>query len=432
MMNEVNHELYMKLIESYDNAHDRDGISGKRLANRLSSIASIGRTQDNGANRPGYSREEKSAKELVAEWMQMAGMIVRMDGAGNVFGKLEGKQSDSSSIMSGSHLDSVPNGGHFDGVLGVLSALEVVEAWNQTGFQPNKPFEVVIFSDEEGSRFSGGFNGSEAMMGKGDIQRKKKLLDFNGWSFSEVLKDVDLSVESYASSNRNISDIEMFVEVHIEQGKQLEKKNLPSGIVTGIAGLCWLEIIFEGEAGHAGNTPMEDRQDALVATSEFIVEVNKLPASISESAVATVGRQFVEPNGVNVIPGQVTLYVDVRDIHLETRDQLVNEIIFMARRIAEKHQVNWKYLKKSRVTPVPIEKSTLEKLKKSFRANYIEPFLLPSGAGHDAMIIGAELPIAMLFVQSKGGVSHNPSEWYALNDCVRTVHVLKTFIEDLQ
>lgn len=428
----MNDDLHMKLLESYDNTLDCDGISGKRLANRLNSIANIGRTRDNGSNRPGYSHNEKLAKELVSEWMQTAGLNVRIDGAGNVFGRLEGKQSSVPAIMSGSHVDSVPNGGHFDGVLGVLSTLEVVESWKEIGFQPNKPFEIVIFSDEEGSRFNDGFNGSEAMMEKRDIHEKEKLQDFNGWRFSEVLEDVDLSVESYASAKRDPGDIEMFIEVHIEQGKRLEKKRLPCGIVTGIAGLCWLEITFEGEAGHAGNTQMEDRQDALVAASEFIVEANKLPTIISESAVATIGRQLVEPNGINVIPGQVTLYVDIRDIDLQTRDQLVDETIHIAGRIAEKHQVNWQYLEKSRVTPVPVDESIQKKLKKSFQANNIEPFSLPSGAAHDAMIIGTELPIAMLFVRSKDGVSHNPSEWSALNDGVQTVHVLKTFIEDLQ
>ncbi|WP_217697240.1 M20 family metallo-hydrolase [Virgibacillus siamensis] len=425
-------DLCAELLKSYDDGNDGNGIYGERLANRLHEIAKIGLTKDNGSNRPGFSKGEKRAKDLVAGWMREAGLDVHTDGAGNVFGRLEGKHSNVPAILSGSHVDSVPNGGHFDGPLGVLAALEVAEAWRETGYHPNKPFEVVIFSDEEGSRFSGGLNGSEAMMGKGNLEEKKKFHDQNGWSFSEVLEDIDLSVDSYSNAKRNPTDIEMFIEVHIEQGKRLEKKGLPCGIVTGIAGPCWLELTFEGKAGHAGNTPMNDRHDALVAASEFIVEVNKLPATISDSAVATVGKQFVEPNGVNVIPGKVTLYVDIRDIHTETRDRLVNETLKIATSIAKTYEVALDTQEKTRVAPVPVKKTIQKDLERAFEGNNMECFKLPSGAGHDAMIVGTELPIAMLFVQSKDGISHNPAEWSELNDCVKAIQVLKTFIEDLQ
>lgn len=427
-----NFSLQGRLLKDFCAEHDYDGISGERLAVRLGELSKIGLTADNGSNRPGFSREEKQAKELVASWMRDAGLYVREDGAGNIFGRLEGKNNELPAIISGSHVDSVPNGGHFDGVLGVLSALEVVEAWKATGFQPEKPFEVAIFTDEEGSRFNGGLNGSEAVMGKGDVQKKLQLIDKDGLSFSDVLEGVGLSVEGYAKAKRNLDVIEMFVEVHIEQGKRLEKEGLPCGIVTGIAGPCWLELTFDGDAGHAGNTPMNDRKDALVAASEFIVDVNKLPGPISDSAVATVGKQIVKPNGVNVIPGKVTLYVDIRDIYQETRNQLVDETLVLAEKIAKKHQIHVEHVENMRVQPVPIAESTQKILEQSFRDNGIKPFRLPSGAGHDAMIIGEKLPIAMLFVQSKDGISHNPEEWTDLNDCVQTVHILKRFIENSQ
>lgn len=220
--------------------------------------------------------------------------------------------------------------------------------------------------------------------------------------------------------------------MHIEQGKRLENENQPCGIVTGIAGPCWLELTFTGEAGHAGNTPMNDRKDALVAASEFIFEVNKLPGQISDSAVATVGKQLVEPNGVNVIPGKVILYVDIRDIFQESRDQLVDEVLSLTKEISQKHRITVEYEEKLRVEPVPIEEQTQNILEQSFHEKGIKPYKLPSGAGHDAMIIGDKLPVAMLFVQSKDGISHNPAEWSDLNDCVQTVHVLKNFIEKLQ
>ncbi|SDQ67290.1 Zn-dependent hydrolase [Virgibacillus salinus] len=424
--------LNEKLLKQYNVEHNYDGVLGDRLAYRLNELSQIGLTDDNGSDRPGFSKEEKQAKKLVSSWMQEAGLDVREDGAGNIFGRLDGKNNGLPAILCGSHLDSVPNGGHFDGPLGVLSALEVVEAWNKTGFKPEKPFEVVIFSDEEGSRFNGGLNGSEALIGSADLQKKLELVDQDGLGFEEVLNNVGLTIEGYSTANRNLDEIEMFVEVHIEQGKRLENRELPCGIVTGIAGPCWLELTFTGEAGHAGNTPMNDRKDALVAASEFIFEVNKLPGQISDSAVATVGKQLVEPNGVNVIPGKVILYVDVRDIFLETRDQLVDEVLAVSKKISQKHQITVEHEEKLRVEPVPIEEQTQNIFEQSFHEQGIEPYKLPSGAGHDAMIIGDKLPVAMLFVQSKDGISHNPAEWSDLNNCVQTVHVLKNFIEKLQ
>ncbi|MGY0692437.1 M20 family metallo-hydrolase [Virgibacillus sp. FSP13] len=421
-----------KLLEVYDDMYDYDGISGKRLSSRLDELAQIGLTNDNGSNRPGFSKEEKEAREKVSGWMREAGLEVHEDGAGNILGRLEGKNKNLPAIMSGSHVDSVPNGGHFDGVLGVLAALEVVEAWKATGYQPEKPFEVVVFTDEEGARFNGGLNGSEAMIGKGDMETKLQLIDKDGMSFAEVLEDVDLSVDSYQTAKRNMDELDLFVEVHIEQGKRLEKENLPCGIVTGIAGPCWLEFTVTGEAGHAGNTPMDDRHDAVVAASEFIFEINKLPRQISDSAVATVGRQFVEPNGVNVIPGQVKFYVDIRDIHRVTRDQLVDRVLTLGEKIAEKHHVEVEYAEKMRVEPIPIKENIQQILEQSLQEKGISPYKLPSGAGHDAMIIGEKLPIAMLFVRSKAGISHNPAEWSDLNDCIQTIHTLKNFIEKIQ
>lgn len=421
-----------RLLEKYDNKLDKNGISGKRLAERLDALSRIGRTESNGSDRPGFSHEEKAAKELIMQWMEEAGLTARMDGAGNVFGRLAGKNRDAPAILSGSHVDSIPNGGHFDGPLGVLAALEVAESWKETGYQPEKPFEVVIFTDEEGSRFQEGLSGSEAMMGKADLEAKKKRQDVNGLFFEEVLQDVGLSLDSYVSAKRNLNEIDSFVEVHIEQGKRLEKEGLSCGIVTGIAGPHWLKFTFEGQAGHAGNTPMDDRQDALVAASEFIFTLNTIPRQVNESAVATVGKLFVEPNGVNVIPGKVTLYVDVRDIQEETRKEVVARILRLSEELSQKHSVQVQYEDLLITPPVPISEERQDQMKKALEANNIRPYSLPSGAGHDSQVVGSELPVAMLFVQSKDGISHNPAEWSSLDDCVQAVHVLKSYVESLQ
>lgn len=423
--------IFQRLIDSYDDRYNHDGVNGQRLAYRLNEIAKIGLTDQYGSNRPGFSTNELAAKELISKWMKEAGLDVYQDGAGNIIGRLVGSNPTLRSIISGSHVDSVPNGGHFDGTLGVLAALEVVEAWKAIGYHPRKSYQVVIFSDEEGARFNGGLLGSQALVGNYDIDELKKLISIDNLTFEEVLNEVGLSIDSYQKSLRDLSDVELFIEVHIEQGKRLERAGLPCGIVSGIAGPCWLEITFKGVAGHAGNTPMNDRNDALVAASEFILTVSKIPSTISDTGVVTVGKMHISPNGVNVIPGEVRLYVDIRDIYQETRNKLVDIVINEAKRIGKKHQISLSYKKTMEEAPIEIKEEIQLLLEEVLKETGIEPMRIPSGAGHDAMIIGEKIDVAMIFVKSINGISHNPLEWSDLNDCIQTVHVLKRFIEKL-
>jgi allantoate deiminase len=423
--------LKNRLLSDYDHSLSVTGVNGERLAERLDQLSRIGSTDDGGSYRLGLSAEEKQAKMLVRDWMISAGLEVTEDGAGNIFGKLYGQKHDDSTIMSGSHVDSVPNGGHFDGPLGVLAALEVVEAWKDTNYKPTKTFEIAIFTDEEGARFNGGFTGSGAVTGQLDYSTQFKRVDVEGNMFENVLIEYGSSVKEIKEAERDLTEVELFVEVHIEQGKRLEKADLPVGIVSGIAGPCWLEVDFIGEAGHAGNTPMDDRKDALVSASEFVYKIEDLPSRVSSTAVATVGKLKVKPNGVNVIPGQVTLYVDIRDIQEETRDELIGMVTKLAEDIAQKREVEVNIKEMLRIQPVPIKKELHEKLEKTFKENEINPLFIPSGAGHDAMIIGSKVPTAMIFVRSKDGISHNPKEWSSLNDCVMGVLVLKSFIESV-
>lgn len=426
--NPVN-EVFSKLINTYDSDLDDSGINGERIAKRLYELSKVGFTSDGGARRPGFSEEEKQAKQLVEMWMKEAGLEVREDGAGNIIGRLGGLSNDLPAVASGSHVDSVPNGGHFDGPVGVLSALEVVEAWKETSYQPKKPFEVIVFTDEEGSRFNSGLTGSMAMTGSGDFSAKSQLVDFNGNLFEKVLLDYGSSLEEFKQAKRDMKELEMFVEVHIEQGKKLEQVDLPVGIVSGIAGPAWLEVTFTGEAGHAGNTPMIGRKDPLIAAAVFIQKVEQFPQQVSDTAVATIGKLNVSPNGTNVIPQQVTLTVDIRDIHEKTRDQLLELITQEAEQIAGKRGVSVQIKQTTRIQPIPIKKELQNKLATSIAKHNLKPAYIPSGAGHDAMMLGREIPVAMLFVRSKDGISHNPKEWSSLNDIVTTVHVLKDFIE---
>lgn len=420
-----------KLWKEYDQKWDGKGVSGLRLAERLAELAQIGRTADGGSRRIGFSLEEKEAKQRVKNWMQEAGLEVREDEAGNVFGRLSGRDETLPVVMSGSHVDTVPNGGHFDGTLGVLCALEVAESWKKRGFQPRHPFEVAVFSDEEGARFNGGLTGSQAFVGEIDLNEQKKLRDIHGEPFCQVLQKVGLDGNKINQAARDLSQIAAFVEVHIEQGRRLEKAGVPVGVVSGIAGPCWLELQFHGEAGHAGNTPMAGRKDALVAASRLISKLPQWPGLYSESAVATAGKLEVKPNGVNVIPGEVRLYVDVRDIHAAARDRLVDRIVKEARQIGEALGVAVTARETLRVEPVAVDKALSQKLEETITENGLPSCRLPSGAGHDAMILGRHVPMAMLFVRSRGGISHHPDEWTDLADAVAAARVLVDFLEKL-
>ncbi|MBT2570471.1 M20 family metallo-hydrolase [Planococcus sp. ISL-110] len=427
----VNHDnpLYEELMKDYDNSLDHSGIHGERIAKRLFELSQIGFVQVGGVKRPGFSNEEKEAKNLVKKWMVGAGLTVSEDGAGNITARLEGKNKVPA-IASGSHVDSVPNGGNFDGPLGVLSALEVVESWKETGYIPEKPYEVIVFSDEEGSRFNSGLTGSQAMTGAISEQEMAQLRDYNGETLEQVLAHYGSTLDAFKAAKRDISELELFVEVHIEQGKKLEKANEPVGIVSGIAGPAWLQVEFVGEAGHAGNTPMIGRKDCLVAAADFLQSIPEFPKGISDTAVATVGKLDVFPNGANVIPEKVKMLVDIRDINEEPRDRLIDQLVEQAEKMAAKHHVSSNIKLNTRIQPVPIAEDLQNRLADSLKKTGIEPTYIPSGAGHDAMNLGRFIPVAMLFVRSKDGISHNPKEWSSLKDCVAGIHVLKNFIED--
>jgi allantoate deiminase len=423
------YNLERELLADYDSTWSKNGISGERIAQRLDSLSKIGLTSQNGVTRVGFSPLEQQAKELVMKWMKDAGMAVTQDGAGNVVGRIAGQNNDVASIASGSHVDSVPEGGHFDGPLGVIAALEVVEAWKKQGITPLKPYEVYVFTDEEGTRFNGGLTGSRAMTGVLDMNTQVTLKDADGLTFEEVLATTGKTIEEFSKANRNDLGIERFIELHIEQGKKLEKANLPVGIVKGIAGPSWTEIIFEGKAGHAGNTPMNDRQDALAAASELILYIEKAPSMVSDTSVATVGKVHVEPNGANVIPGKASLITDIRDIEEQTRDQIVSNVVNKAEEIAVSRNVKVTITEKMSTPPVPIGVEMTGILNSVFDEMNITKQYLVSGAGHDAMMLGAHIPVAMIFARSKDGVSHNPAEWTTLTDCTISAHVLKKAIE---
>jgi hydantoinase/carbamoylase family amidase len=365
----------------------------ERVLHRLDELYAIGGGP--GANRPGLSAAEQEAHDLVAGWMEQARLQVSVDAAGNLFGRSPGA-SETDEIWTGSHLDSVPRGGRFDGAFGVVAGLEAVE---RLGPQA-RTLAVVAFRDEEGWRFGRGCFGSRALCGRlraGELEN----VDSAGVTIAEAVRSLGFGpIPEAGWLDRSPA---AFVELHIEQGPVLDALGAPLGIVTSIAGLARLRVTFSGHGGHAGTTPMLRRRDALVAAAAFVLSVREA-AETREGAVATVGYLKVEPNAANVVPTQVELLVDARAPEAGTLSALVDEIEAAAGDAHVDHL--------GRLPPVVIDPD----LRASLRAvveelGLLAPQLL-SGAGHDAGVLAAAgVPSAMLFVRSRaGGVSHSPDE----------------------
>src|SRR5215211_3735482 len=276
-------------------------IDGERLWRRISDLGEIGRQEEGGITRLSFTDDERAAKDRVVSYMKEAGLSVREDAAGNLFGRREGRNPDSPAVLIGSHVDSVYNGGNFDGPLGVLAGIEVLQTMQEQGIETEYPIEVVAFTDEEGARFSFGMLGSRALAGKLTPEDLTTYEDKDGVSIAGAMRAYGLDPEKIGDAARPDGSIKAYVELHIEQGRVLENEDLPVGIVTGIAGPVWLRFTLTGETGHAGSTPMNLRRDALAAAAE-IMGVVEAEAARTGTTVGTVGQLDLEPGGINIIP----------------------------------------------------------------------------------------------------------------------------------
>ncbi|HEX2740480.1 MAG TPA: Zn-dependent hydrolase, partial [Rubrobacter sp.] len=309
-------------------------VDGERLWRRISELGEIGRHESGGVTRLSLTDEERAAKDMVADYMEEAGLSVREDAAGNLFGRREGRDPDAPAVIVGSHVDSVYEGGNFDGPLGVLSGIEIVQTMEERGIETEHPVEVVAFTDEEGARFSFGMIGSRALAGSLSTEDLSHE-DENGVTIADAMRDYGLDPERVLDAARPAGSVAAYVELHIEQGRVLENEGLPVGVVTGIAAPVWRKFVFTGETGHAGTTPMGHRSDALAAAAE-VMAVIEAEASATGSSVGTVGQLGVEPGGINIIPGRVELSLDLRDIDEETRDLVEGRILQRTREVCEK------------------------------------------------------------------------------------------------
>ncbi|HEX6709869.1 MAG TPA: Zn-dependent hydrolase [Rubrobacter sp.] len=404
-------------------------VDGERLWRRLSELAEIGEQESGGVTRLSFTEEERAAKDLVASYMEEADLSVREDAAGNLFGRREGRNPDAPAVLVGSHVDSVYDGGNFDGPLGVLAGIEVVQTMEEKGVETENPIEVVSFTDEEGARFSFGMIGSRALASRLSTEDLSHQ-DENGVTIADAMRDYGLDPERIGEASRPAGSVAAYVELHIEQGRVLENEDLPAGIVTGIAGPVWLRFSLEGETGHAGATPMGLRRDALAAAAE-IMALTEAEASKTGTTVGTVGQLNLEPGGINIIPGRVEFSLDLRDIDEGVRDRVEIRILEGAEDICHRRGVAMEIETLQRLAPAPCSELVRNAVKNACERLGIRPHTLPSGAGHDGMQLTGLCPMGMIFIRSKDGVSHSPDEWSTKEDCTAGSSILYWTVLDL-
>ncbi|MDP8949611.1 MAG: Zn-dependent hydrolase [Actinomycetota bacterium] len=405
-------------------------IDGERLWRRISDLGEIGKQESGGVTRLSFTDEERAAKDRVAAYMEEAGLSVYEDAAGNLFGRREGRNPEAPAVLVGSHVDSVYNGGDFDGPLGVLAGIEVLHAMEERGIETEHPVEVATFTDEEGTRFSFGMIGSRALAGKFTPEDLTKYEDENGVSIAEAMRAYGLDPERIGDAARPEGSVRAYVELHIEQGRVLENEGLPAGVVTGIAGPVWLRFILEGETGHAGATPMNLRRDSLAAAAE-IMGLIEAAAAETGTAVGTVGQLDLEPGGINIIPGKVRFSLDLRDIDEEVRDRVESRILEGAEEACRRRGVRLEIETLQRLAPAPCSELVRGAAERACERLGIRPHALPSGAGHDGMQLTDLCPMGMIFVRSRNGVSHSPDEWSSQEHCTAGGNILYYVVLDL-
>ncbi len=391
----------------------------ERIMERLVTLGEIGKTGDGGVSRVAFSAPDIDARTFFIKLLERAGLAVRVDTAGNIIGRREGSLPGLAPLVIGSHLDSVPNGGRYDGALGAVAGLECAEVLKETGLVTKHPVEIVIFPDEEG-----GLIGSRAMIGDLDA-RTLGLTSQSGLTIREGISAVGGDPERLGKAVRKKGDIAAYLEIHIEQGSTLEDKEIPIGIVEGIVGIARWDVTIEGQANHAGTTPMNMRRDALLASAQLIAAINRVVTSVPGRQVGTVGRISAEPGAVNVIPGRVVMSLELRDLDSDKIGILYGRIREEAEGIARRTGTKMDFH--------AVEERTLPALTDERIRGFIEDsakdlglaFLrMPSGAGHDAQSIARIAPIGMVFIPSVGGISHSPLEYSRPEDIRNGIDVV--------
>lgn len=391
-------------------------INQDRLQKRIQDLAQIGKIGETGVCRLALSSEDRAGVDLVRSWMDEAGLQTRIDNFGNLIGRMNGRNLDAPLLLVGSHIDSQPYGGQYDGVIGVLGALEVLQTMTEQGLIPEQSVEVIAFCDEEGCRFQKGLFGSRGILNRlesGELERTDK----NGVTRRKALLDFGCDPEGLEASVYPEGSIGAFLELHIEQGPILDRAGEAIGIVSAISGPLWWTVEMTGFAGHAGSVPMNMRQDPLLGAAKVIMAVNEL-AKLDPTAptVGTVGHLEVFPDSRNIIPERVRFTVDLRDIDLERRnerEQSLREVIELA---AMEGGLQYTITEDTNSDPRYCAAWIKDIIREESKAMGIDARELMSGPFHDALALSHVCDYGMIFVRCKDGISHNPQEFATYED----------------
>jgi allantoate deiminase len=355
------------------------------------------------------SAEHLRANTLVGQWMRMAGMRVWQDSVGNICGRYEGLSPGAPALLLGSHLDTVRDAGRYDGMLGVVSAIETVQFLHERGLRLPLAIEIVGFADEEGTRFGITLLGSRGLTGSWPTDWLEQQ-DADAISVAQAMTNAGLQPDKIPLAARAQEDFVAYLELHIEQGPCLERENLPLGVVSAINGARRLNCTFRGQAGHAGTVPMKHRQDALAAAAQWMVGIEQHTRQSDPQLVATVGTLQCHPGAVNVIPGEVTLTLDARGPFDPALDALLTRLLELGQHIAEQRGVRFEASTYYHIPATGCDGAIQTQLEQVLQRVQGHSLSLPSGAGHDAIAMAEKWPVGMLFVRCKGGISHNPAE----------------------
>ncbi len=405
-----------------------DQIDSSRLAAQIEELAQIGRTPQGGVTRLAYTREDMAGRARLMHWMQAAGLEVRRDAVGNLIGTLPGRAGTDVILACGSHIDTVVNAGRYDGIVGMLAAVECARVL-QLGSGLNATLLVINFAMEESSRFGAGYGfGSRVMTGveisrqelfardRSKVLLARAVQELKGWETGAKIATectaLRATQEDIAASRLDWSRVRAFLELHIEQGPVLERGGKPLGIVTGVAAPTRLHIILTGEQNHSGTTPMTLRRDALACAGEIILAVERLANTYAgQQVVGTVGVIQSEPNVINAIPGRVELRVDLRSAAAAAKAACVEAVKQAARAIADRRQIGIEIETLTDEQPVTFPEGVVNVIRRVCAEQGMDALELPSGAGHDAAHVARAAPAGMIFIPSRGGVSHDPREY---------------------
>ena len=393
-------------------------VNGTRLNRHLAELSEFGKNPRGGVTRLAYSDADREARDYVTGLMRAARLDPRIDTAGNIIGRRPGRDARLAPILFGSHIDSVPEGGNYDGDVGSLGAIEVAQTLAENGVLTRHPLEVIVFQNEEG-----GVIGSKALSGNLE-ERELDLVSRSGKTIRDGTRFIGGDPGRVLASRRNRGDVAAYLELHIEQGGFLDAERIDIGVVEGIVGITWWDVTIEGFANHAGTTPMDRRRDAMLAAAKFIEAVNRVVTSVPGRQVGTVGRIQALPGAPNVIPGKVVLSLELRDLDAAKIATLYERIRGEARRIADASGTTFGFKEINVNTPAPTDRRVRAVIADAARQLGLSTKLMPSGAGHDAQEIARLCPVGMIFVPSVGGISHSPREFSRPEDITNGANVL--------